>query len=160
MLMWFSKSKKRSNEYKLAIKKESKKGHLIEQCDAELWYVLFPQTLDEFREQSGGVVCLHKTGRGRVCKANLFYDRDKDTMEICDLKTDPRERRKGYASTILKHVYTICRDLKVKSIIGSLAQVDSNHFGDLERFYKKRGFEVFINKNRLSGKIIHRLRYR
>ena len=151
--MWFTKSK-RDDEYRLAIKRASNEGHLIDKWDTELCYVTLGKTLDEFQQDEYAIVCLYKARRGLVCDAKIIRN-GRNTIRINDIIS--KEHNKGYGSKVLESVIKICRQLGVKSIEGDLSETDSDRFDKLEHFYERSGFKVVIDEGRKSGRIVLKL---
>lgn len=61
----------------------------------------------------------------------------------------------GNGSILMPHFIKYCKQYTdAKYISGSLSSVDKGHFDRSEHFYRKHGFNVEMNEDRSSGRII------
>lgn len=65
----------------------------------------------------------------------------------------------GNGSILMPYFLRYCKQYTdAEYISGELSEKDSDHFDRSEHFYKKHGFEVFLNENRTKGSIKYQLR--
>lgn len=82
-----------------------------------------------------------------------FYHTNK-LMRISDIKIKGERVSRGYGSILMKAIMQLVDQLQVRYITGMIAAVDWDHIDRSEHFYRKHGFDVELNHEAHSGKII------
>ena len=150
---WLNKPE-RTREYKLAVEEKASKGYWINQWDAELCYITLGKTLKELQKHQSGVLRLYKAGKGCICVARFFYD-SPNTMCLGDIEIIKKKQEdKGYGSKVMSSFIEICRQLKIKSIMSEISEVDRGHLDKLNHFHSKHGFKLTMYKQRKNGVMI------
>lgn len=67
------------------------------------------------------------------------------TISLCDICS--KEKRKGYASTLLQMLFKLSSEKGFRYIVGWLSSVDRKDHQDLKIFYESLGFQVYMIKS-------------
>lgn len=96
-----------------------------------------------------------------ISKLNIITERytndtNKKIVKIADIIISNKNR--GNGSILMKYLFQYAnQNSNIKKIIGTISEVDQDHFDRLEHFYKKHGFKVefYINDKgeRIAGDI-------
>ncbi|MFL0163962.1 hypothetical protein [Candidatus Clostridium helianthi] len=96
-----------------------------------------------------------------ISKLNIITERypndiDKKIIKIADIIISNKNR--GNGSILMKYLFEyVNQNSDIKKIIGTISEVDQDHFDRLEHFYKKHGFKVAFYTNdkgeRIAGDI-------
>jgi hypothetical protein len=93
------------------------------------------------------IIALRNAGHGHPFpKMNLITENDvedtnKKIIKIADIQTP--EKNRGNGSILTKYLFKyVNENTNIKKIIGTISEVDQDHFDRLEHFYKKHGFKV------------------
>ncbi|WP_349407400.1 hypothetical protein [Pseudalkalibacillus sp. SCS-8] len=79
------------------------------------------------------------------------YRPDHDRIHIGDIK-GPED--KGYGSICMSYLKDLARERNIPYITGDIAERDWNHLDRLIHFYEKHNFQVEVDYDAKSGKII------
>lgn len=71
---------------------------------------------------------------------------------ICDIQCPMKNRT--YGTTLLSYIIEIAREQGLKYITGWLSNVDKRRHKDLQRFYERSGFEVYLFPEMEEGVVI------
>jgi len=133
------------------IKEIAKKSDIvsIDQTKEENWVVIYTNMdKDSFQ------IMLHdcsKPYRGKWDSAIQAEYKDEQTIHIADIKG---LENKGYGSVLMKHLKEVAKDQNIPYITGDIVERDADHFDRLSYFYQKHSFDVKIDYDNLTGKIV------
>ncbi|TDG00912.1 hypothetical protein E1757_04685 [Paenibacillus piri] len=86
--------------------------------------------------------------------AFLSFQHTNKSMRISDIKIKGERVSRGYGSILMTAIMLLVDQLQVRYITGWISGVDWDHIDRSEHFYRKFGFDVELNPEAQSGKII------
>jgi len=87
-------------------------------------------------------------------QAYLFVYPDPQRMRISDIKIEGERVSRGYGSILMTAIMQLVDQLQVRFITGMISNRDWDHIERSEYFYRKFGFEVELNHDTESGRIV------
>jgi len=89
--------------------------------------------------------------RGNWHSAIQAEFKGEDTLHIADIKG---EQNKGYGSVLMDHLKEMARDKNIQYITGDIVARDFDHVDRLTYFYSKHDFDVKVDHEEQSGRIV------
>ncbi|WP_207667427.1 hypothetical protein [Clostridium sp. 1xD42-85] len=133
------------------VKEIAKKAYIvsIDQTKEANWVIVYAN-----RKANTFQLMLHectKPFRGNWDSAIEAEYKSETTIHISDIKG---EQNKGFGSVLMKHLKEIAHQENKHYITGDIVKRDFDHVERLKHFYTKHYFEISMDHNEQSGKIV------
>ena len=129
------------------VRKRDKYGSIwdVYQIDDQTTFSLYARQLSE-GVQGQALVKTHEVMRIRLDAQEETVLQKLPVAFLGDVRVEEQFENRGVGSMLVEEVLAECKRRGHRGIEGSLSEVDRDHFGKLEYFYKKLGFSVVFYK--------------